>query len=87
MHCELKDDIIVFESNPDYYFKEASGQKNNTVRLDPSIRQIKTITKWYNSNTNRTIRIINTVTRESFDRILTDMSIYKNVIIFTWRHE
>ncbi len=81
---------IEFKSEPEFYIKESSGIKNNTVRMvtateDKEILSLRDNIKF--------IRIINTddrISTDSFVRSLTDITRYncKNIsqviYIFTW---
>lgn len=77
----INKDTIYFKSLPEFFEKEKDGRKPNTVRsLVPG--------EYSNFDANRTkikkICIVNSETREPFFRILTDISEFKNLVIFSW---
>lgn len=77
----IKNNTICFKSNNDAYIKEKLGLKQNTVRifndLEKSlfIKNIKTILY---------IRICNSFLKDCFCRQISDISIYDELIIFSW---
>lgn len=85
MKYRINDDTIYFSSYPVFYFKESTGIKNNTVRLNPTSAQINKIMNWWNTMETKYIRITNTETSDSFIRRLLDITEYENVIVFTWK--
>lgn len=82
---------ITFKSIPEMYVKEKSGKKNNTLRkfLAEFVedKRFSTLMKIKDENLECEIEIINTETRESFIRKITDVSTYKGFFIITWKHE
>lgn len=88
MEYEIDNDTICFHSYPENYVKEVksircSGYKNNTVRLNPIVSDVDKIMNWWNGDI-RYIKITNTITGESFVRLLTDITVYMNAMVFTW---
>lgn len=75
----IQSSAVVFRSIPEYYEKEKSGAKANTVRMleANSIEEL-------NSKQPTHIIIENTLTGEIFMRRLTDVSFWKDVTIFSW---
>ncbi len=81
---------IEFKSKPEFYIKESSGIKNNTVRFitDDEDKKILSI-----FDDIKYIRIVNTddrISTDSFVRTLTDITRYvckdnlQIIYIFTW---
>jgi hypothetical protein len=80
----ITDDTICFFSYPEFFNKEITDVKNNTVRLNPTEEQIKEIMELYKFDILKFIIIINTETGGRFIRTLTDITLYENIMIFTW---
>ena len=76
-------DTITFKSHPEFFLKEKYGSKPNTARILPPMELHK-----FNSVSEHIgfIEIVNTDTGESFKRELTDISRYKDMVIFSWRN-
>lgn len=81
---------IEFKSDEEFFNKEQSGVKNNTVRLVNSAEDIKILSIL---DDIKYIRIVNTndiICTSSFVRTLTDITRYANpaafsiIYIFTW---
>lgn len=80
---EIIGDMIIFKSVGEFFIKEKTGSKSNTVRM-PSYEDRESIIECIDTLTH--ITIISTDTGENFVRQLTDISIYREAIIFSWRH-
>ena len=79
---------IVFKSIPEYYKKEISGIKNNTVRFVDTVEDKKILSLL---NDIKCIRIVNTddsTCVSFFVRTITDITRYEKngmiIYIFTW---
>lgn len=84
---ENSNSTICFQSYPAYYIKEI-GRKNNTVRLNPTSAQISETMDLYRDGALKFIRIVNSINGKNFRRKLLDITLYENVMIFTWEpHE
>lgn len=80
------DNIIEFKSIPEYYDKEISGKKPNTVRFITDKKEYWLLKK--KKRNLKYIRIYNARTKENFLRELTDISVFENTCyIFSWKHE
>lgn len=80
--------IVRFKSNPEFWKKEKSFLKTNTVREyetgDKRFRILKEASEQYLKFSSKyAIEIINSETGESFQRFIQDVSIYKNLYIIT----
>jgi len=75
---------VKFKSTPEFYEKEKSGIKNNTVREDDGEKRFKMLKEADLSKEWVFIEIVNAKTKESFSRKLRDISIYKNIYVLTW---
>jgi hypothetical protein len=74
---------VAFRSDPEFYRKEHNGYKPNTVReVDETDHRFITL----RAGRAKTIRIVSTKTNQSFMRVITDVSFYKNLCIISWRH-
>jgi len=82
---------IEFKSIDSIYHKERMGLKPNTVReIDLNDdRFLALISKYYNGFNEKEIyiKIINADTKESFEREIEDITIFKNLMIISWKHE
>ncbi|WP_373078337.1 hypothetical protein [Fusobacterium varium] len=85
---------VSFKSLPKYYEKEKSGIKNNTVRYfyfpDLTDKRIELLNKFRKGEIEELeieICLYKEVKRESFIRRVTDVSIFNNHFIITWKHE
>jgi hypothetical protein len=82
---EINNDIITFKSLPEFFDKEKSGIRNNTVRR-LSFQEARQITKVKSefSTCGIFIKIIASYSNESFCRKIRDISVYSDIFIFTW---
>jgi hypothetical protein len=72
---------VEFKSDPEFFRKEHNGSKPNTVReVDEADRRFIALRKGQAT----TIRITSTKTGQSFMRVITDVSFYKNLCIISW---
>lgn len=79
----IEGNTLIFKSTPSHFYKEQCGDKNNTVRtlgIIENMRLVKLISREKKLN----IKINNTQTTEGFIRKITDISSFKNHLIFTW---
>lgn len=66
---------IICRSIPENWEKEKNGSKPNTLRILP------------NPYTKDTIEVVNTLTGESFQRDITDITIWQGNMIISWKHK
>lgn len=82
--------IIEFKSNPKNYAVEKCGRKSNTFRK-VDITDKRFITLDYASthpfNQYLKIKIINTETKESFTRNVSDITYWDGYVIISWFHK
>ena len=78
---KIENNTIIFKANPAFYYIEEKGLKNNTVR---KLDIIESMILEQNRPEINYIKIVNVVTKESFTRILTDISYYDYRYVFTW---
>ena len=82
---QIKDNTIIFKSKPDYWTKEHSGIKPNTVRY-------LNADEWeeYNASDVQYISIVNTECGHTFHRKLMDVTCAviegQPVFVFSWDH-
>ncbi|MHC1571566.1 MAG: hypothetical protein ACXQTL_02220 [Methanosarcinales archaeon] len=89
---KIEGDTVIFKSEPQYFYKEESGLKRNTVKI-LNTAEHKTLLMAQPSR----IRIVNTCEpQEYFEHELTDLSNISTlfevcedrfVFVFSWRHE
>jgi len=75
-------------SNGEFYEKERSGIKNNTLRELKDDADQKTVSSFESSFLKGEIpliKIYNKRTGESFERELKDISVYEGFVVFTWK--
>ena len=79
----IKANIITFKSRPEFFNKEESGIKNNTVRYlsDEEARKVDRVQCLFSEVL---IQITNTETGDSFRRVIRDISTNEDVTVFTW---
>ncbi len=76
--------MVMFKSIPEMFKKEISGIKPNTVRkIDEFDERFKKLAE----GDCRIISIVNTETEEVFQRIITDVSIWGDLMIISWEHK
>lgn len=75
---------IYFKSDEPYYTKEKSGIKSNTVRI-LSESDINVLLVIYGIQNIKRINIMNTDKTDYFTRELSDISMYYDNFIFSWR--
>ena len=69
------------------YWKEYTGQKNNTVRrVDMDDIRFQALKNINIKNNNHIIKIINTKTEENFERQIKDVTFWEGLCIITWRN-
>lgn len=81
---------IIFKSTQENWRKEYLGLKCNTVRKkgsDDDVRFILLIDFLEEDLNLLEIEIINTETNESFVRTVTDVTLYEDIYIISWRHK
>ena len=85
---------VIFKSLLKYYEKEKSGIKNNTVRYfyfpDLTDKRIELLNKFRKNEIKELeieICLYKEVKQESFVRRVTDVSIFNDHFIITWKHK
>lgn len=80
---------FTFKTKSPFYEKERDNLKCNTVRKldsdDSRFEDALEVIQLRLSLTPHTIKIINPITQESFERTLTDITYYDERFIFSWR--
>ncbi|MCZ7362873.1 MAG: hypothetical protein O8C58_06020 [Candidatus Methanoperedens sp.] len=87
---KIEGNTIIFKSLPEFFHKEKTGLKCNTIRTFIKVSEFKEFEAFkeaFDKLPNKQIQIINTVTSESFIRRLTDISPFEEHFIFSWREE
>ena len=75
--------FIKFRSTPENFRNEHDGSKPNTVRITEFWNDV-----WWQLYKKAThIRIINTKTKDIFEREITNKTLYRNMAIISWKHE
>ncbi|ADO83750.1 hypothetical protein [Ilyobacter polytropus] len=75
---------VNFKSLPEFFIKEKSGIKNNTVRKDDGGDRFEKLKEIDLSQEILFLRITNSETGEYFERIIRDVSVYGKLFILTW---
>ena len=82
---KIERDTIFFHSAEPYYTKELTGIKPNTIRSLPNMEMLDFLQE------KERLKKINIALkhdpRNSFERVLTDITEWEGLIIFSWRHE
>ena len=81
---------ISFKSTPENWREEYLGLKYNTVRKKGSDDDIRFIllADFIEEDLNLLeIEIVNPETNESFVRTVTDVTLYEDIYIISWRHK
>ena len=80
--------LIEFKSCDEYFYKERSGRKNNTIRVKDKFKDERFLMLDYfiidPVRERLLIRIVNVETGESFLRTVKDVSTFENFYIITW---
>ncbi|CAL7868243.1 hypothetical protein FUSNEC_GEN_294_01450 [Fusobacterium necrophorum subsp. funduliforme] len=92
---ELMKQIITFKSYPNFFEKEKSGLKCNTVRIfelnDDREYILRDIMNEEIKKENVVLEILNAETGETFEREISDVSKFEinnvEIYIISWRHE
>jgi len=80
---------VKFKSNPEMYAKEISGLKPNTLRKPDVINDERFLLIEEYRRGDRVllvIEIFNTITGESFRRLVDDVSYWDGYYIISWKH-
>jgi len=75
--------MVKFKSIPEMWIKEKNGRKPNTVR---EIDEMDTRFQMLMESETNLITIENSETGETFSRAITDVSIWNNLMIISWKH-
>lgn len=78
---------IKFKSVPEMFEKERSGRKPNTVRRSDDageVAQMEMFARDVCTSRVKCIQIENSETGETFLRLVTDVSLYGDIYIFSW---
>ena len=78
-------DFVTFKSVPEFYNKELTGVKPNTVRDVDTDPRFDLLREWAKTRDFGFIQIINTETGKNFLREVTDVSFFKDQVIVSWR--
>ena len=93
---KITETTIEFKSTPDKFYTERSGLKPNTIRRITMWSELKEFEAFYQRYLhNKTvvnpdlyrIKIINTLTKEEFIRVLTDITQFEDLFVFSWNGE
>ena len=77
--------IIRFKSTPENWKKEEAGFKRNTVRtIDIQDKRFKRLSRWKPYHIDLFIEIKNTETKEEFQRLISDVTFWENLVIISW---
>jgi hypothetical protein len=80
-------DKVSFKSREPFFSKEADGRKPNTIRqLDEDDPRRKTLLDWMALDQYGEIEIEKTEGGSGFTRQVSDVSLYINLFIISWRH-
>ena len=80
-------EIIIFKSVEPFFTKEADGRKPNTIRqLSDGDPRRDTLLKWIGLDSYGQIEITLEGGPKGFRRQVTDVSIYQNWFIISWKH-
>lgn len=89
---KIENNLIIFKSNPENFYKEREGLKSCTIRRISLWSEMKEFEEFYNHRTNgslyitaQTIKIINSTTHESFTRTISDISEFEGLWVISWR--
>lgn len=78
--------MIEFKSIPEYYLKESTDQKNNTIRrIDYSDERFQSLLEFSEAGVYPRIKIVNKETGECFIRRLQDITWWDEYVILTWK--
>lgn len=83
---------IIFSSTEENYTVEKNGEKPNTVRertaeaIVKNKAQIEDGLLYVQGVRIKQIQITKEGSEDTFCRVLTNVSVYKNLLIFSWRH-
>lgn len=93
----IEGNIITFKSDPENFYKEKHGLKPCTIRkicLDSEKKEAERFFNDFNTEVDSIgmlkvskIRIKNTITKEAFERTLTDITKFEGLWVFSWRSE
>ena len=77
---------VLFKSTSEFFNKELSGIKNNTVRKSDNCERFKILKEFSDGKINSLIIIIynEEQTYRAFSRQVKDVSIYEDLYIITW---
>lgn len=82
-------ELVTFNSREPWFTKEKSGRKPNTVRSfkateDGRLEAERLMSSLFTLNA---IEIVDAATNQRFRRLLTDVSVYDNRVVFSWQHQ
>jgi hypothetical protein len=84
----MKDEVVEFKSTLNNYLKELSGLKPNTIRRLPiGDEREEILRRWEIVGDCGQIKIRNSLTKEYFTRNVSDVTIWEDIIIISWRHK
>ena len=79
---KIEDFAIIVRSDPRFYHKEVRGYKNNTCRTLKSITEDGFSVKDLEECTR--VIVINSEDGTQFERELSDISVFEEIIIISW---
>jgi hypothetical protein len=89
----IEGNTIIFKSDPHNYFKEFHGLKPCTIRRISLWSEMKEFEEFYTTWKYRSpnmplpeIKIINSITHESFTRTISDITEFEGHWIISWSH-
>jgi len=78
---------LIFRSIPENWKKEYLGLKCNTVRKTDTDVRFQYLEKFIKGEKNKlAVKILNTKTGEAFERVITDVTMFKDFYIISWKH-
>ena len=80
--------VFKFKSNDDYFWRERSDMKNNTVRkIDLNDDRFLDLIAWNQLGYDDEIQIELVCGKDSITRSIRDISIWNDLMIITWNEE
>lgn len=84
----MKNVIVEFKSEEEYYIKEESGIKPSTTReVDFGEKKHRQLLVMHETGEFGKIKIREKRSLDSFERKITDITYWESVVIISWRHE
>jgi hypothetical protein len=81
-------ETVSFKSQEPFFSKESDGRKPNTLRkLNEGDPRRETLLKWMRNDSYGEIEIIKVNGNIGFTRKVTDVSLYQDWFIISWKHD